>query len=1409
MPPRPIAFDESDEDDVKYPLRSFKVPAWRADHSDSEVDELESDADDDLELEPQLPPRPSSKLARRAKREREDRDKNKKEKRRKREEKEKEEKRKRRRAEKKQAEALAARQNGSTASPSHSRTTKSPSVMPISVAPATAQRFADAHTSRVAHEGNGSSSDSDAPLPSLIIRSSTTSQPNSQPAKAQTEPMSEDEVELIASQLAGSQNTAASLTRSSSVPALTDNSQHEELSQRAVSALPHASGNSGDAANPIQLDSSDAPFQPSSRAEPVDEGDDGTISDISSVSYSDSEDYEQGEEFYTSSEGSVSDSDSERGFGPWTEYDKENWQGSTAHLDAAYNGNFDILAVLRHRQNPRRGFYEYRVVWAGYPIYSSSWEQESNFNSPTTLKEYWERQGGRPADVVVDQTEHSTHDSDTDFAVNRRPRKRAHEAKRKKRLEIRRDKRQLRQYMNSLSEERAAASALDEAKYERFRRKKRVKLETKRLQEKGSSRSYQKRQEKLNQKRWRRNAAAGGSYGTAGISRIDARHANRTLADISMKARSGAAAGINSAHTRVSQLNDSIPESDEHQMTFRRSGPSYPGLDVSMAHFRDDQSFSSQTARPTVRPQATTTALPGALGSVSTSQVPAPRPAPGSYKGAHRREPKVQLKEDFGSFLKKIHGAGGGALQRSTNVNAAQSSQAPSDSNGRSIAVGRRPSEARKPNLLVLKPVEDFKGGSRPAPPATMACAGSSASSVTGDADAFGIPEMSAVRSQFNPHQEAPGTDEEEKRAQRALASILKSTFPANAAQGSSAHADPSQQVAPRSRVENRRCRPATVAWDTQDTTQVSWSPPHNGGQSSPLDHGFTMLETASNGGRSPLESSATGPNRNRHKSKVPQHNVSHLYFEFVVGHNRIDAIADLCTFEPLSSHRRQTLGLDVPGGMLYFDMLLPFAWIRDMLAGHAATPNEVMLLHANGEGSMQARSSLDQLSEQLKDLDVALLAYTIGAASKGKSSGRRDYFVAFSSKYEVDYISGIPPSFHNVCGQPYTVCIIPLQLEHQPAPSSHISLGKAPPLEGQVVNAFESSIGKKNLEDLKIGRTEIRKVKRAAQRYRITSQHYEGIRSKYNIIFLGQNPPAYEKSVLYYMVRIFEGGIRLTLNPETDAKLYKDANIGTNVFVRRAAFEEMFASSEEGEAFWLAPYLRRFKRQPRCRFWTIGFSPGDPDERVREVFPGNEGLVTFSVSSILADLLRSSMSASGDQDKEEGQLTQTDAAPPTSILCDVAANLANYWRVQLHPWVRTCFKLLADDLEPVCRALHLIEKDQEFPIDLMFDLKMKLDELYRTADVKEWPKDAINGLDIDEPTEVPEKPEELVKRIDDEVLATLRKEQLSTAAETRFHVFVSEEGKMSEEQSAGIEVMTLAELGDNECRRLARLPGN
>ncbi len=47
MPPEPIALDSSDEDERRYPLRSDRRKPKREYESDSEVDELESDKDDD------------------------------------------------------------------------------------------------------------------------------------------------------------------------------------------------------------------------------------------------------------------------------------------------------------------------------------------------------------------------------------------------------------------------------------------------------------------------------------------------------------------------------------------------------------------------------------------------------------------------------------------------------------------------------------------------------------------------------------------------------------------------------------------------------------------------------------------------------------------------------------------------------------------------------------------------------------------------------------------------------------------------------------------------------------------------------------------------------------------------------------------------------------------------------------------------------------------------------------------------------------------------------------------------------------------------------------------------------------------------------------------------------------------
>ena len=356
---------------MKYPLRST-VPSWRLAQPDSdEVDQLESDQEDDLLPPPQPPPRPSpSKSSKHAKRAREQLEKDKNEKKRRKEE-AKEEKRKRRKAEKK-ATAFAAKPNGTANDSSHPRTTKSPSVTPASGPSGTtqSQRPVPARTTQnAAAVGAHGDDDSDAPLPNLVVRSSA-SQRTHKP-KSQSAPMSEDEVEFLATQPSNSQNASATPARSSSLPNLTDSGPNEQPTQRASSALPCVTSDSGYAENPILLVSSDAPSQPSLGTQLDDEN---AFSDVSSVAYSDSTMGEPGADFYTSSEGSLHGSDSEEGLGSWTKYDQENWQGSTAHLDDAYDDAFDIRAVIDHRKNPRRGFYEYRTVWAGYPQYSNSWE---------------------------------------------------------------------------------------------------------------------------------------------------------------------------------------------------------------------------------------------------------------------------------------------------------------------------------------------------------------------------------------------------------------------------------------------------------------------------------------------------------------------------------------------------------------------------------------------------------------------------------------------------------------------------------------------------------------------------------------------------------------------------------------------------------------------------------------------------------------------------------------------------------------------------------------------------------------------------------------------------------------------------------------------------------------------------
>ncbi|SNX81778.1 uncharacterized protein MEPE_00483 [Melanopsichium pennsylvanicum] len=1382
MPPDPIALASGDEDEGSYPLRSRRRKVYIEPQFSSEVDELLSDADDDLESIPE--PSPPPHRARRDSSDAKKAEQKRRQKRRRKREEEKEEKRKRKRVNKRAA-LKATRQNLDNR-PSQPRVTASPS--------ASATSYNDARRTHTADAHHGSDGD-EAPLTSLVTSRSVTRE-RFRERDRPTAPMSEDELESFASQPNVAQNDNGAQARSSSAPIPVEPEVQDQPTHRAASAHPKGSeGTGGGSANPIEVDSSDEPLQPHFEGE-LD--DDVSISDVSSVSYNDSEEYEVGAEFYTSSEGTVRGSDSEDGLGSWTEYDKENWQGSTAHLDDAYDGNFDVRAVLRHRRNPRRGFMEYRTVWAGYPIYSSTWEPESHFNSARTLREYWDRQGGRPANLPIDTNEYSSHDSDTDVAVNRRPRRRAHAAKKKKRREVRRDKVQLRHYLLSLGEKRARAKEMEEERYERFRRANRLTLDTERIREKGTSKSYQKRMEKMQQKRWQRYGDGDGS--DAGPSRLGATQAKRSMVDVPMRARGGPSGGFTSATTRVSQLNDSLPDSDENIITFRRSAPN--GLNSglppsSMGSIRDGPDHTPQLARPVVRPSIAAGGL-GASGS--SSQAPVPRPPPGSYKGAHHREPKVKEREIFGTFLNTLFSNNSNTRAKQASVMAASPEQAQTDATGHPItAANRRPSEARKPSLLVLKPVEDFKVGSRPIPSTARAHAESSASSEAGDPDMLEIPEISAVRSKFNPHQALPDSDEEARRARQAQAfGALKQSFkrPGIIAAG------PSQ-----SRMEDPRRRPPPPAAGSNEGSRPPWSPQESefSGWKAPMDNQPPMLTTP----RSPMEGAICRRNGEGQRPKPSTRIVSSGRFDFVIGHNRVDLEGALHGFESFPAGRLQALGLADSISTVSFDMFLPFAWIRDILTRHNASVDEAMVLHAHGVAAGQDRASLDQVSEQLRDLDVALLAYAGAAPPTEDRAGRLDYFVAFSSKYQVDYITGIPPALQSVSHQPYTVCVIPLQLDQSPAPSHQISLKRPPPLDPTISSVFDSAIGKKNIENLKISRIDIRKVKRAAQRYRITPPLYEGIRSRYNVIFLGQNPSSYEKCVLYYMVRIFEGGARLKLDPKKDAKLWKDPKIGTNVFVRRTALSEILDSDQGGSTLELAPYLCRFKRQARCRFWTFGFSSTDPDESIREIFPGHDGLVTFSMSAILSDLLRSTMMEEDRQDAEEGQLTQNENKASPSLLCNVAFHLAENWRVRLHPWIKTCFKLLSDNLEPVCRGLSLVEQGQDFPIELMLELDSKLESLYTSALVEELPVGAINAEPFEEPTELPDEPEELVRWMDNEVLATLRKGQISTCGDTRFHVLVATGTEWTEEEKAGVEVISLEELSGNACLDLARLPGN
>ncbi|PWN49999.1 hypothetical protein IE53DRAFT_387742 [Violaceomyces palustris] len=205
-------------------------------------------------------------------------------------------------------------------------------------------------------------------------------------------------------------------------------------------------------------------------------------SSVSEIIYStDSEPPGKGVEFYTSSEGSLHDSDSDPELGSWTERDQKQWQGSNWQLDEAYGGNFDVTGIMRHRLHPRRGHLQYRVLWGGYPIYSSTWEPEHNFDDPSIISDYWSKLGGRPPDlppVDLEARPPSVHSSDTEIAQYRRPRQKAHEALRKLRREIRKDKKDAKRVLDNMTEEELIRKKKAEKRFERYRKKAQASMDT-------------------------------------------------------------------------------------------------------------------------------------------------------------------------------------------------------------------------------------------------------------------------------------------------------------------------------------------------------------------------------------------------------------------------------------------------------------------------------------------------------------------------------------------------------------------------------------------------------------------------------------------------------------------------------------------------------------------------------------------------------------------------------------------------------------------------------------------------------------------------------------------------------------------------------------------------------------------
>ncbi|CAO1617407.1 unnamed protein product [Parajaminaea phylloscopi] len=147
----------------------------------------------------------------------------------------------------------------------------------------------------------------------------------------------------------------------------------------------------------------------------------------------------------------VSLEESQGSLASWSETDAKYAFTDTRELEEQLmteGGAWEAECLLRYRRHPRQGFQQYRTKWQGFPVHANTWEPEAHFD-PDVVKDFWALQGGRPEDIPPYLSGDETppgHDSDTDV-LKWHETKEGSEARKKARIEFRRDKKLYREYV--------------------------------------------------------------------------------------------------------------------------------------------------------------------------------------------------------------------------------------------------------------------------------------------------------------------------------------------------------------------------------------------------------------------------------------------------------------------------------------------------------------------------------------------------------------------------------------------------------------------------------------------------------------------------------------------------------------------------------------------------------------------------------------------------------------------------------------------------------------------------------------------------------------------------------------------------------------------------------------------------